>query len=98
MSQGVNGVAYARDPNTDFAVVDVFCFDLVTPAKAVVANLGVGFADSYVLASPAAFSIGTITLSDNQQVACPDGYQDAMVADSRHDTGFPSNFSAAFFS
>jgi hypothetical protein len=96
-SQGVNGMVFARDPNTGYAVTGVFCFDLVTPAKAVVANLGVNYDDSYLMASPAAFSIGTITLSDGQQVACPDGYQDAIVARSRRFGGYPSTFSAAFF-
>ncbi len=96
-SPGVNGVVFARDSNTNFAVPGVFCFDLVTPATAVVANLTVGFADSYLMAGGAFSSLGTITLSDNQQVTCPDGYQDAIVADSRNDNGFPTTFSAAFF-
>jgi hypothetical protein len=96
-SSDVNGVVFARDAATDFAVPGVFCFDLETPATAVVANLTVGFADSYLMAGGAFSSLGTIVLHDNRQVMCPDGYQDAIVADSRNDNGFPSTFSAAFF-
>ena len=97
LSSGVNGMVYGRDPNTDFAVPYVACFDLVTPAKAVVATVSVNYADSFTLAAPAAFSIGTITLSNNQPVECPDGYQDAVVANSRSGGGFPAEFSAIFY-
>jgi hypothetical protein len=93
----VHGVAFARDTSTDFAVPGVFCFDLETPATVAVANLTVGFTDSYMMAGGAFSSLGTITLSDSKQVSCPDGYQDAIVEDARSDHGFPTTFSAAFF-
>jgi hypothetical protein len=96
-SPNVNGVAFARDDLTGFAVPGVFCFDLAAPATAAVANLTVGFTDSYLMAGGAFSSLGTITLSNNQQVKCPDGYQDGIVADARSDHGFPTTFSAAFF-
>lgn len=96
-SPNVNGLKFARDDLTGFAVPGVFCFDLAAPATVAVANLTVGFTDSYMMAGGAFDSLGTITLSNNQQVTCPDGYQDAIVEDARSDHGFPSTFSAVFF-
>jgi hypothetical protein len=97
-SSGVNGMVNADNIETGFKAPGAFCFDLVTPAKAVVANPSVGDADTYMMTTGAEFAGIEVQLSDDVTVIqCPEGYTDALVVNSRKGTGFPTEYSAAFF-